>query len=62
MNLMQKLGKLPKGELLRRKWLETGIKIIKEDFGERCPDHEEECVVCTMHKVLDELKRQYGNI
>jgi hypothetical protein len=53
--------KLPKGELLRRKWLETGIKIITEDFGERCPDHDEECIVCTMYKVLDELKRQYEN-
>jgi hypothetical protein len=54
-------AKLPKGELLRKKWLETGIKIITEDFGERCPDHEEECIVCTMYKVLDELKRQYEN-
>lgn len=58
-----KIPKVPKctrGEIIRRKTFDNLERFIREDFGRKCPDHEEECVVCSTFKALNELQRNYG--
>jgi len=40
----------------KRELLDELEKIIKEDFGERCEEYEDTCVVCRVWFLLDTLK------
>jgi hypothetical protein len=37
--------------------LESNIKI---NFGRKCRDHEQECVICEIYKALNTIQRIYG--
>lgn len=52
--------KLTRGEKIRRDTFDKLEKLIREDFGWKCQDHEEECIVCSTYKALNELQRNYG--
>jgi hypothetical protein len=34
-------------------------RLAKEGYGSECPDHAEECVVCSAYMVLKEYKRLF---
>jgi predicted DNA-binding protein YlxM (UPF0122 family) len=60
MNYYMEKTKLTRGEKIRREIFDKLERFITEDFGSKCQDHVEECVVCSTYKALNELQRNYG--
>jgi hypothetical protein len=54
---MIKLTKEDKRDMKLIKDLEKSILV---NFGKKCRDHEEECVICSVYKALNELQLAYG--
>jgi hypothetical protein len=49
-----------KGEARDRKLITDLEKNIIINFGRKCEDHEEECVVCEIYKALNTIQRLYN--
>ena len=45
--------------LLAKETLKNLKILAKFNYGRECPDHEEECVVCSAYMVLREYKRLF---
>jgi len=46
-------------EMLAKETLKNLKTLAKYNYGRECPDHEEECVVCSAYMVLKEFKRLF---
>jgi hypothetical protein len=44
---------------LAKETLKNLQRLAKAGYGSECPDHEEECAVCSAYMVLKEFKRLF---
>ena len=42
----------------RKSFLDGFAFYVATEFGDRCPDHDEECITCTMWRHFDEVKKE----
>ena len=54
------MNKITKEETRDRKVITDLEKNIIINFGHKCRDHKEECVICEIYKALNTIQRIYG--